>query len=77
MPVYPTSEKSTRRRSSAVNNEGLRCFNGLPGIVYLVLFALVAGGAAIAFSFPAAIGGHFAGGAVLVPVGLMLYGSLE
>ena len=33
-------------------------------------------GAAIAFSFPAAIGGYFAGGAVLVAVGLMLYGSL-
>lgn len=74
--TYPTSEKSTKRPSSAVSNEGLRFFNGLSGIVYLVLFALMAGGSAIAFSFPEAIGGYFAGGVVLVAVGLMLYGSL-
>jgi len=74
--AYPISEKSTRRRSSAADNQGLRFFNGLPGTVYLVLFVLLTGGAAIAFSFPAAIGGYFAGGALVVAFGLMCYGSL-
>ncbi len=74
--VYPTSEKSTGRRSSAADNEGFRFFDGLPGIVYFVLFVLLAGGAAIAFSFPAAIGGYVAGGALVVAFGLMCYGLL-